>query len=180
MRFEEGPVIAFDGPQAFQKCRVGGRIVAHAWREDDSQAVGLQLLALVQPLVQQFLDRSVDHVLKRVRILVRVGQACFCNAGDLLIPLNDVEDVLLGDVTDLMAQHARKLGFVLNGLQQPACDEDVAGGGGERVDRIVVEDRKAILDVGAITGQGYRAADQIHVSRQVGLIVDSAVAGNYL
>ena len=132
--------------------------------------------SLIQPFIQQFFHRSVDHALKRIGIGRRVGQAGLRNPGQPFASLNHLENMLLADVRDLMPQRRGQFGFVLHLAQKTSRHEDVAGRGGEGIDRVVVEDGKTVGNVRPVRGEGHRPPNQIHIPNQIRLIDHATVS----
>ena len=93
------------------------------------------------------------------------------SAQEIIGHLDDLEDVLAGDVADLVCQHARQFRLVLAERQRAPGNEDVAAGSGKGVDVVRIEHGEVIGDVLPFGLRGDRGADHVHVAGQRGVLV---------
>jgi hypothetical protein len=94
--------------------------------------------------------------------------------------LHRLDGVLLGDVDELVTQHAGQFGFILDQRQRAAGDVDVATGRGEGIDAVGVEDDEVPRQRGTRAGRGERAAHQRHIAVDGGILDHTVARANPL
>ena len=147
----------------------GGR-VADRVGERDALLVALHLVAAAEARVHDLVGLVGELVHDGARHLL-VG----AHLHELAL-LDGADGVFLGDVDDLVAQHAGKFGFVLEAGEGPLRDVHETARGGERVYRVDVEHDELPGQVGPAAGLCERRADERHIPMH-GLVLRHAVAG---